>query len=406
MPNNRCTCAQCQRAAREGNLTSHMTGTFPVENWATCDEIVTQRRRQASEPVPPNLNPETYALVRGRRQGDYDHWFLAAHDSMADTKHQYIYGDRRYGVELESRTKHIRMTNTAFGAVRDGSIEGQEFVSPILQGDAGYNIIKELCALPRPPMADDRCGFHLHLDATKLSWWDVVQIAQGYTIIQPLIFEMVPDRRRTNETCKMIMTPYFLISTKEMFLRTMYGREPSLMDARSTKYARKRYEWLNLHSYFYHHTLEIRLAPGTFDPEYIRQWINMHMALFEYFLKNRVQIGDNPFVHFNRALKDHPDVIKYWQATLPKDIQDQINDPTLYQSEYTITDPVPKRVTSELDWAIKLFSDITPKHTQRRKYRPELLDQLQDYYGRDNLQLTETPCAESLVPLGDIIPES
>ena len=238
------------------------------------------------------------------------HYFFKEDSALASNgRHNTIPFKRRFGIELESSGSGVRKDQTQFSAIRDGSIAGQEFVSPILQGDSGALAIKELCDL-NPP-TDEKCGFHLHLDATDLSWSHLIQTARGYTLIQPILWAMMPKNRRINHTCLPIQTPYFAINTRTQVLGALYAKEGDIRRAKHKKRVEKRYEFFNAHSYFYHGTIEIRLHQGTFVYEDIIHWINLNQALFDYFLRTQTGPMDNPFIHFTKAIDKYPGLLEY-----------------------------------------------------------------------------------------------
>lgn len=206
---------------------------------------------------------------------------------------QKILSPRKFGVELESSDSgEANQSNTVFSAVSDGSIDGAEFVSPILQGDAGLEAITALCALN--PSTDTKCGFHLHLDATDLTPLDVIWIARGYKLIEKFLFLLVAPSRHHNTYCKKIETDFLAASDEPSLLYQVYGCRSGKPRDKYTgpdgNFAKKRYEFLNVHSFFHRGTLEIRLHQGTFNPEKIACWINLHQALFDIFLSD-----DYPF---------------------------------------------------------------------------------------------------------------
>lgn len=205
------------------------------------------------------------------------HYFNNNHPPITSETFDVIRSRRRYGVELESSSAHVRKSQTVFNAVSDGSIEGPEFVSPILQGDEGFKHIKKLCNLNVE--ADESCGFHLHIDATDLTPARVAKIARAYKMIEGYLFEMVDPERRCNQYCRPIETNFRGVRDEASFLRAVYGTNDK--GEAGAKYHHKRYEFFNSHSYFHRGTVEIRLHHGTFDADEIRDWINLNLDLFE-----------------------------------------------------------------------------------------------------------------------------
>lgn len=96
---------------------------------------------------------------------------------------EIIKSTRRFGIELETLFENrnaVRNIEAKIGhrwpLEHDGSIrtskmaiEGREFVSPIMQGKAGEEEIKEVCKHARDEgfFVNTSCGFHLHLEALE-----------------------------------------------------------------------------------------------------------------------------------------------------------------------------------------------------------------------------------------------
>lgn len=226
------------------------------------------------------MSASAQRMVCQQCQRSNDMFFSARVSSVAGVKYERVATRRRYGVELESDGKQFATrAQTVFGAVHDGSIAGPEYVSPILSGDEGLEAIEELCRLGIE--CDARCGFHLHMDATDLTVPEVVRVARGYLAIQDLCFHMVAPSRQDNHYCHKIRTPYTLdLDNKVKLKEALYGYG---YDSSGRKYHDKRYEWLNVHSYLFRGTLEVRLHQGTFNAERIRNWINLNLLAVEYF---------------------------------------------------------------------------------------------------------------------------
>lgn len=223
------------------------------------------------------------------------HWTHTSR-KITSTEFKKIKFPRFFGVELESCSvnEEISSCDTSFSSVHDSSVDGPEYVSQILQGDTGFKEIQKLCEFDLE--TNTSCGFHLHLDAHDIDESQVINIAYNYSQIEDFLFCLVAPSRRDNSYCKRLEYNWsLLLSNKDRtnLIREVYKSDNIFYE----KYHNKRYEFLNIHSYFYRRTLEIRLHQGTFNPEKIRNWVNLHQAFFELF-KNKT------YFHWSLAIED------------------------------------------------------------------------------------------------------
>ena len=226
-----------------------------------------------------------------------------------------VFSSRKYGVELESSKGNCKKNETVFSAVKDASTTGPEYVSPILQGDLGFSHIESLCN--KNPQVNNSCGFHLHVDATDLIPRQVCKIANGYKKIQDFLYSIVAERRgEENGFCLPIETVYSEIRTKEALKIALYGSAGS--DSDKDKYHSKRYEFLNVHSYLFRGTLEIRLHEGTFNSEHIKEWINLNLSLFSLFLSDFTVKGADGVEILAGLIAAEPRVIPLIEARLTR----------------------------------------------------------------------------------------
>jgi len=182
---------------------------------------------------------------------------------------------RRYGVELEVHqcSHHHRLRGkTCFGAKDDGTRGvSKEFVSPILQGDEGLRAIRDLCDNSKGFTVNHTCGYHLHIDCTDLTEDQCKSVALAYNMTYEVWASFVNQKRRDNRYCKMHEWSYYDILNYSWnnLLNNIYTR----------------YTWANWDAYKLHHTLEIRLHPGTLDKGKIINWVKAHLRFVDYFLK-------------------------------------------------------------------------------------------------------------------------
>jgi len=177
-----------------------------------------------------------------------------------------------FGIELETAScpKHTELRGkTQFGVKEDGSINGLEFISPILSGNAGLNEIRSFCRLAKKQgfTVDDDCGFHLHIDMRQMSWSQRRSIAYAYRLTYTLWKHLVSDSRWNNTYCESPSYSSRQIASASSF--TAFERN------------RSRYEFLNLRAYSSHKTYEIRGYQGTLNATEICNWVKVNLRFVE-----------------------------------------------------------------------------------------------------------------------------
>lgn len=219
----------------------------------------------------------------------------------------------KYGLELETSrqfsSEQIKYINAKFDAqvVRDGSIEGLEINSPPLPGDKVEKWVKDICAyLASINMTvDKKCGMHLHMslcfapsDTTKF----LKNLLHVYKFYEPLLFAMQPPSRRWSHWCYPVELSHSEIAkfVNEDSIYRYYYRQKRVSAAvkerlKTTRYCEVRYANLNLHSFFYRGTIEIRMHAGTLNPTKINNWILINTVLFELAKNNKIpKFGSRP----------------------------------------------------------------------------------------------------------------
>ncbi len=192
-----------------------------------------------------------------------------------DTEYTEVGSRRRYGVELEtsdcSGYRELR-GNTIWECKHDCSIEGMEFVSPILYGDAGLAEIKNFCAFARQKHwhVNRHCGYHAHFDISDESWDSLRSVAYAYRKTYQMWSRLVPASRAENSYCG---SPDYDLST----LR-------EVKNAADWDYfvgARDRFEFVNWRAYLVHGSLEVRTHAATLDGNDVCNWIKLHARFID-----------------------------------------------------------------------------------------------------------------------------
>lgn len=115
---------------------------------------------------------------------------------------------RLVGIEWEYNTTNGSASLNAWRdkwggqIVHDGSC-GYEAVTPPIAGDHMVNCLQELAAAFKASEAeiDDRCGLHVHIDASDLTWNDMYRFLRVYAHVEPILYMLAGQHRLTNRYC-------------------------------------------------------------------------------------------------------------------------------------------------------------------------------------------------------------
>ena len=180
---------------------------------------------------------------------------------------------RAFGVELETSDCSGYETlkdKTCFGAKQDGSIDGMEFVSPILKGDAGLAEVYKFCQFAKKLKfkVNKDCGYHIHIDMRDTSEITRQRIAYAYSLAFDLWGSLVNRDRLNNNFCE---TPHY----DSTFVRACRDFDDTFVDA-------SRYKFINWRAYRDHGTLEIRGHHGTVKTLDVVNWVKAHLRFVDF----------------------------------------------------------------------------------------------------------------------------
>jgi len=183
-------------------------------------------------------------------------------------------GPRRFGVELETSNcedyEDIQ-DSTIWACKTDCSIDGMEFISPVLWGDQGLREVARFCKLASNWEFDSKCGYHVHLDMTHELWRNMRSIAYAYLRTYPTIWsKMVTSRRADNAMCG--EAGYHNSELRQIHSYDDWCYFVGIRD---------RFEFVNWRAWFSHRTLEIRLHEGTLNNRTIINWIKLHSVFID-----------------------------------------------------------------------------------------------------------------------------
>lgn len=225
---------------------------------------------------------------------------------------------RPMGVEVElaawGNLRNTPQQHLIWKAEHDGSVSSQqELVSSPLAGDAfvagmlelGKNLAMNGCTV------DNTCGFHVHVDARDLSWWEVRRVLDIYCRVEEDIYRYLLSPARISDPeyvqrfysrCARYYSRVLTVPTKDSttikqsLVKLIYELDklPNAQGknwaaslerfnySRGRKYGnggtnvatalRARYWGLNLHSFFHRGTIEFRMKEGTVDVQELVCW--------------------------------------------------------------------------------------------------------------------------------------
>ncbi len=181
---------------------------------------------------------------------------------------------RKYGIELETHScpDHSDLHGeTIFGCKPDGSVDGMEFISPVLNGDAGFDELDKLCQFSRRHgwEVNSSCGYHLHCDMTEENDENLFKIALAYHYTYSLWCRFVSNPRIRNYYCAHHEWDETDIVSDRDFSDFIYES------------GNEKYRWFNVAAYLDHRTFEIRIHGGTMNPTKIKNWAKAHLRFID-----------------------------------------------------------------------------------------------------------------------------
>jgi hypothetical protein len=259
--------------------------------------------------------------------------------------------DFTFGIELETCSglvtppEWLNSNVSGVTCMRDGSISGGEYVSPVLNGDRGFEYIQDLClVLSKYTDIDQNCGVHVHVGNCEFNQAFTINSFILGCLLEDEIFSYLSPYRLNNSTCGMLAQIkdndnknvfYTLMNIMNQFsdykLKIKSGYEylfncmsngrnlspdvnkklPHPGGRFTDRYSRKisldklfRYKWLNLIPCNFNQrnypikkdddfkkafTIEFRCLHATLNADEIITWIHFYFAFINY-LKNTSDI--------------------------------------------------------------------------------------------------------------------
>ena len=183
-------------------------------------------------------------------------------ESVTSDTFNIIKTDRWFGVEIEACKAYGR-ADSRWAIVSEHC--GVEYVSPLLQGDAGLDFIRELYSDIKPKV-NGYCGLHVHIDVRDLTEDQLLMLVRAFRTNKELFYSRVSPERHTNTFCKHAI-PYI--------------REEDDWHSYMGRISGTRYRWINLQSVSKHGSIEVRLHEATEDSDKVVEWVVFLMTFVE-----------------------------------------------------------------------------------------------------------------------------
>lgn len=192
--------------------------------------------------------------------------------------------NRYFSTEIEIVDPN-RESTTSWASVGDSSISegGIEYLSgPMVGKNAIDEIFSECQRLGG--FIDDSCGFHLHIDFGEETEETVKKFSAACGVLENLAFDFVKPNRKTSKYCKPCGAAFINNLLNLPLDKAIYDTDDlsRIEYCKKNKYHESRYHWLNLHSYFYRGTIEIRQHHGTKNPQVIANWAELWLKIAEW----------------------------------------------------------------------------------------------------------------------------
>src|SRR3990167_2246044 len=236
-------------------------------------------------------------------------------------------GHRIFSCEIECYYKDTdnlqevyNTINEDIGIALDGSLgsRSEEFITPKLSGKTGEKVLRDLCRklAVNNLYVDRTCGLHIHLDTSDMqgNYKKIKQVFLFYLAFEPVLFSYLPLSRRKNTYCLPLSEFFHEKEIKECQslerLEQLWYREQDLTkieDRKKEKYDQSRYSGVNMHSLLANGHIEIRYHSGTIGYNKIIKWIQLHVAILDYIVKDNITESILSDIKYLPTLKEKQD---------------------------------------------------------------------------------------------------
>ena len=241
----------------------------------------------------------------------------------ADSYPTRLRSRRCFGVEIETDEcdgyYEALVDHPAWGVKEDCTVDGKEFYSAILDGDAGLDAVDEIAdvAYDNNWEAGVNCGLHLHLDMRGEKRDSLYAIAYAYRATEKVWLSFASRARRDGSYC------HSCEWTCDDVDRAVAARNG--LGTRFHRWADTcgRYNWINVQAFGSYHTFENRLHDGTCDGRAMVNWIKANTRFADWASKLGYEgvkaalsglSADEMFTFIAQEIWDDDDLALYYGA--------------------------------------------------------------------------------------------
>tara|TARA_R100001377_G_scaffold84073_1_gene66837 strand:+ start:901 stop:2391 length:1491 start_codon:yes stop_codon:yes gene_type:complete len=214
--------------------------------------------------------------------------------------------DYTFGLELEtSNSSTVPYTSEInMRAVYDGSTDGLEYVSGVLQGNTGVNNMEYMCSHLNDEGAkiDRKCGVHIHVGGAEFNRRFSIMVLKLCLAIEDDVYKLLPESRQGNTYCKKLpadLVDRLNFNNYRETLGTIIQSNSIDKDYNKKKahpggrYNSQRYYWANITNYSTTtgtNTIEFRPHSGSLDFNKIYNWLLVCMSIVKFAENNQRRI--------------------------------------------------------------------------------------------------------------------
>lgn len=270
-----------------------------------------------------------------------------------------------FGLEFETSTGIIpEQTCFEDGLIplRDGSIDGNEYSTVILEGRIGLNLLKQqLEDLRYFTRFDKECSLHIHLGGYPLvpdrifALYKVCKSLEGElsTMLPRYTFKTSSYKKSGKDYCKLLPTcssfdSLYTYLVQKPFFGSLFESHPQDIDRERKWNIHQRYHWLNLINmvcYNVNKTVEFRLLRPTYNLEKILFWLYVFNGILAY-----CEINDQPKSILDIMKEVYPKEIfetleeeyykVYWCTRTQHQLEDYIGSKIDIENEFFESDKI------------------------------------------------------------------
>lgn len=219
-----------------------------------------------------------------------------------DNKRYYSksHRDLSVGVEIEAEggdhhSVYNDLADKGFGIQSDGSLasDGIEIQVPASNGRDTAKLVQQACRSLEESGYDisRRCGLHVHIEYPSRMKTIKHLLLMVYAC-EPVFYAINPPSRQDNTYCQPLNKSFSVHEIMRTEAKDMdklfYSKKhhhltkSKVRDFKRVKWNECRYFGFNLHSLFYHKTVEFRYHAGTISPDKIIRWVHFLKAILLY----------------------------------------------------------------------------------------------------------------------------